>query len=236
MQTIRAMHPSAISLSRLLRDGTRAHHERMETLPCVARLSAPDLRLAEYRELLARMYGYYRPLEARLYAAPVPGIARELGLEPKSTALATDLAALGVAAAALPTAMPGDLPEAESEAARTGVLYVLEGATLGGTVLARRLRKTLGPRVSPALRFHGFYGEHTGDHWRRFRAALDRAGRFSEAECQAALEAARTTFEGLAGWLQRVAHLGDELHTKQNGGEHFSPGFGGLALVLTRGL
>jgi hypothetical protein len=90
--------------------------------------------------------------------------------------------------------------------------------------------------VSPALRFHGFYGEHTGDHWRRFRAALDRAGRFSEAERQAALEAARITFEGLAGWLQRIAQLGDEISQKQEPEEHSSSSFGGVALVVTRSL
>ena len=191
-----------MKLSAYLREHTRGHHDRIEAVPCMARLLAEDLGFEEYGAALARLYGYYRPLEARVYAAPVPALVTALELRPKHPALAADLGAWGLRRQTLPMAATGDLPRLDSEGARCGALYVLEGATLGGTVLARRLRAVLGARVDGALRFHGFYGEATGAHWRRFRDVLDTHCGADSAGAAEALRGAVEVYDSMTRWLE----------------------------------
>jgi heme oxygenase len=83
-----------------------------------------------------------------------------------------------------------------------GCLYVLEGATLGGQVIARRLQETLkiGPENGASF-FHG-YGRDAGHLWKSFRAAL--AAYASDRWRQEQIIAgARDTFTHFEDWLCR---------------------------------
>ncbi len=53
-----------------------------------------------------------------------------------------------------------------------GGLYCLEGATLGGRVIARHLRRHLGDPL-PAEAFLDFHGDSASAAWKRFGRALD---------------------------------------------------------------
>lgn len=60
--------------------------------------------------------------------------------------------------------------EGNSDDAAWGELYVIEGASLGGQLIARRL----GERFADAS--HHFFGlgrDRPGDHWRQFQQVLD---------------------------------------------------------------
>ena len=70
-------------------------------------------------------------------------------------------------------------------------MYVMEGSTLGGQVIARRLALPLRSLVP--------YGSRTGAMWRAFGAAA-RAS-LGPAERGLALEGARETFAVLQAWL-----------------------------------
>jgi heme oxygenase len=133
-----------------LRAATAERHARLERrLDIAARLESP----AAYGAWLERLYGFYRPLEARL-SADVSTRERALG-----------------------------------------VLYVLEGATLGGAVIARIVRRRLG--VTPA--FFGAGGAAIGARWRAFGAAVDAfAGGAAPADMRLA---ATECFEHLESWL-----------------------------------
>ena len=68
------------------------------------------------------------------------------------------------------------LPALGSAAQALGCLYVIEGSTLGGRELARRLDHLL-PRDSDAgRRFLFGHGARHGAMWREFCAALERCG------------------------------------------------------------
>ncbi len=63
-------------------------------------------------------------------------------------------------------------PSPESRAEALGMLYVLEGSTLGGRVI---LRELAGRGVDTgSLAFLDPYGKQAGDRWRGFIAVLDR--------------------------------------------------------------
>lgn len=112
---------------------------------------------ADYGRFLSAHARALPAVEAALAACDtIPAFA------PRSGALASDLAALG-----LP--MPGPLPLAppENEAAAFGALYVIEGSRLGGAMLARQV---------PAGLPHAYLSAaHAPGAWRVFGETLDRA-------------------------------------------------------------
>ncbi|MDP4026407.1 biliverdin-producing heme oxygenase [Methylobacterium sp. NEAU 140] len=150
--------------------------------------------LLGYRALLARLHGFH--------AAWEPAIGGALGdpafLDPRRRlgALVADLAALGLSPggiAALPAARPIRLPD---PAAATGALYVLEGSTLGGRLIARHIAALHGADAPCA--YYRAHGSGSGAMWAAFRGRLDA---LPEAGAPAAEAAAVATFEALRAWL-----------------------------------
>ena len=109
---------------------------------------------------MVRMEAFYRTLEPRLARTLAETMPSEY-LVPRVTRLRADLDALSLDWRSLPeTVIPLD-------ADGLGALYVLEGAAIGGQVIARHLDARLGFRSA----FFG--GEGVGPRWRAFRALLD---------------------------------------------------------------
>jgi heme oxygenase len=79
---------------------------------------------------------------------------------------------------------------------------VLEGATLGGKIIRKRLKEQLGASVEGALRFYDGYGAKAGPAWTAFRALLgeryDHAGPAAQA---AVVEGAHATFAAMERWM-----------------------------------
>lgn len=175
-----------------LRSETRPYHERLErTLAVFERVRSVE----DYRALLARFYGIYAPLEARL----APGAGAHAGRLRKTEALARDLRALGLRdeeIAALPRCE--GLPRVDSRARLLGYMYVLEGASLGGRIVSRHVREALGVGPEEGGAFFAGYGERTGEMWREFAAALEAGDPRDEAEV---VGAAVETFAAFEAWL-----------------------------------
>lgn len=151
----------------------------------------------EYVRTLEAFFGFYEPMEWALSALPRAGF--EFVPEAKAPRLAADLAALGEAdLARLPQC--GDLPQVASTAARVGVLYVLEGASLGGQIISRRLKERLGVEPETGGSFFRGAGERTGARWREFGRAAE-AAVASPDEISAAVESAKQTFAAFEAWL-----------------------------------
>jgi heme oxygenase len=183
-----------------LRSATREHHARLER-----GLDIPDSigNAGDYTRLLARMYGFYAPLEARLRS--FDDALREHGLcvqmRLKTHKLDLDLHALGWSVHAV-CALPlcAELPRLATEADALGCLYVLEGSTLGGQVIARRVRKVLQIDGDAGLAFFQAYGARTGQMWRRFVDGLN-AYPATDAQLEQATRSARETFTAMERWL-----------------------------------
>ncbi len=105
------------------------------------------------------------------------------GIRPKAPLLALDIEALGGDALTLPVARR--LPPTSTTEEALGVLYVLEGATRGGAVIAHMAR---GLDVS-----REFFGAYDSARWREFTAFVDLHGADSAA--------AVATFETMEAWV-----------------------------------
>lgn len=182
-------------LRHALRTATAEHHQRLERRLV---LLSPGLDRAAYRRVLVAYHGFYAPLEARL--APQASLIPELQWPRrlKTPWLERDLAALAVADQ--PPRCHA-LPTTESAAQAIGCLYVLEGATLGGRFLCRRLSAGIGLTPTHGLCFLHGYGPAGGAMWRAFLACL---GTFRQPpQRQAVTAAAVATFEAFEAWLER---------------------------------
>ena len=179
-----------------LRQDTRLAHEAIEAVPCMRRLLAPDYCVQEYRLLLARLLGYLEPLEARL--AAWPGARFHLACL-RSPKLRADLAALGMPNQARSEVHPSfDALDFRDESTRAGIIYVFEGATLGGQVIRRTLSAHLGPAVSSALSYFDCYNGAQGQVWRRTIQQIDHAPELDNERMGAS---ARMIFSSLSEWL-----------------------------------
>ena len=160
-----------------LRERTARIHAATEDLPLMRALLAPAADAETYDRYLSALHGVYLAVEPVLYANLSPALLSLLGVRPKLPALQQDRAALAMrldasprTLAALPApGLPSRMRTAvQDEPAALGGLYVLEGATLGGRVIARRLRQQWGPDCEMPFAFLEFRGANPGSEWRRF--------------------------------------------------------------------
>lgn len=182
-----------------LRTETREVHAALEAdLGLVAGAVTPG----RYRDVLARLLGFYAVLEERLdrwhQACPVIDWPDRR----KLPALVADLRALGVDAdrvAALPRCP--SVPPVEDVAQGLGALYVGEGATLGGRLLVRELS----PVAPEALTFFASYGAEVGRRWRHWQRVTNDWVGTDRARGDAVVAQAQGTFASLAQWLSPVS-------------------------------
>ena len=158
----------------------------------------------DYTAWLARFYGFYRPIEAKLTA-----LTSDTALFPllqarrQTPRLRDDLLALGLDPDGQPLAPAAGLPVLPSLASALGAYYVLEGSTLGGVLILKALEARLGSTIAGATQFFGGRGKSVGPMWQSFRAELDAFGEASPAERAEAVTGAQQTFQSMLTWCAR---------------------------------
>ena len=163
-----------------LREHTAAAHAALD-----ARVGKLDT-IEGYGSYLLGMYGFRQPLETALAEIALPGCLGGWRSRPLAPAIHADLADLGHAAVA---AAPAALPRMGDPSSLLGVLYVLEGASLGARLLYRRARR-LGMTERYGAR-HLALQAQGAVYWRRFLALLEDAPAFDPGD---AADAALATF------------------------------------------
>jgi heme oxygenase (biliverdin-IX-beta and delta-forming) len=190
----RPSEPGVPSVIGALRDATRSRHESLASSPGMSRLFACDYTISEYRAHLARLLGFFEPLENTAShganAETSPSVVR------RSTDLREDLRVMGASAhdiaaiercQRLPTFAPGGLH---------GYTYVVLGSTLGAKNIVKRLRAVLGPSAS-----FRFYGDEDGLYlaaWSAFRSELEGGG---ENDVEPICATAVGIFDAYAAWF-----------------------------------
>ena len=156
---------------------------------------------ALYQRLMERFWGFYRPLEAALAEISWPDGGARPDCTAKSPLIARDLDVLGTEN---PEKLPvcRDLPTVQNWREALGCHYVIEGATLGGSVIAKMIRRTPEARAAALpTAFFSPYGDDTGNRWRRFCSVL-RSHSGDGDVLVSAPPAAEATFACLERWLR----------------------------------
>ncbi|MBF9196191.1 biliverdin-producing heme oxygenase [Microvirga terrestris] len=178
-----------------LKTETRAAHDRIETAMDL------DRRIASreaYRDLLIRFYGFHKAWEEEAAGqAPDRGFFER---RRKTQHLVKDLEALGLKSEdiiRLPQCRPL-MPLLGSEAV-LGSMYVVEGSTLGGTIIAREVERRLGFTAETGCAYFRSYGRDIAAMWRSFGAVLLEAS--SPKVDDLIVESAQKTFTVMHDWL-----------------------------------
>lgn len=188
-----------MTLLERLKAETRPAHDRIEAgIDFPTRTASLDT----YRDLLVRFHGFHRAFERAAEAmAPNRDLVRSRRRTPL---LARDLSALGLSDGAI-GALPQcrDLMPLPAPAAVWGAMYVMEGSTLGGAVIARDVERRLGLCARTGCAYFRSYGRRTAAMWTSFGAALLAAS--APETDDLVVETAQRTFDALHLWLCEAA-------------------------------
>ena len=188
------------SLREQLKRATATLHLRVEAQ--LGLLESP-LSLVRYRQVLEAFYGFYAPVEIGLsrFSATAPPLG--LALRARAGLIESDLLALGVSRREL-MELPwcAELPRLSCREHLAGCLYVLEGACLGGQVVAKALQRQLEVAKESGASFFVGDADGTAARWRLVVIWLDSLVRAGAATEQI-VASARATFLALARWLEQ---------------------------------
>jgi heme oxygenase len=179
-----------------LKRATQRAHDRIEaTRPMRALMgSAPDA--ACVRAAIRGQAAVIAALEARAARSGPALRAPFADYVPRAPLAAADLERLGAA----PTWPEAETPALDGAAAWLGFRYVVEGSSLGGALIRRRLAERA-PDLPP-LGFFDPHGEARGAVWRAFCDRLDATLRDPRSRAAAA-NAANAVFAALTRSLER---------------------------------
>lgn len=187
-----------MTLLERLKTETRPAHDRIEKAMNLERRIATRER---YTNLLVRFYGFHSAWEKAAGALAPDRAFFESRC--KTKLLVRDLEVLG-----LPRDEIVRLPQCDplmplpSPAAVLGSMYVVEGSTLGGAIIAREVERKLGFGPETGCAYFKSYGREIAIMWKRFGARLLEA---SSPEADGMIvEAARKTFDVMHDWLCEV--------------------------------
>ena len=155
-------------IRKLLQEATAPAHQRLHNHAGLAAVASGTINKHDYICLLKRLYGFHRSFDEMLCAAgPAFQTGLDLRIRQRAFHIGQDLATLGVDKLTLANLPLCDaITPPVSCAELLGALYVVEGSTLGGRVLARALSSLLGPDGMDGRRFFFGYGEEHATMWR----------------------------------------------------------------------
>ena len=151
----------------------------------------------DYIQMLNWLYGFNAPIEAlirqQLTEENFPGITRRSRTE----YILWDIRESGVAAPEPETCE--QLPVIDSFHSALGALYVLEGSTLGGRIIAGMISRSL--ESIKSLSYFNGYGAETGNMWNAFKDFLNQP--FTAEQKQEIVTAAEDTFLTFKTWIDK---------------------------------
>jgi len=156
-------------VSEYLKQHTAEYHDAAEALFNSRKIFSKTFSLDDYKKIIGTNYLMLLHSEDRIFSRLSGTFGDTLQLEErkKLPLIEKDLAGLDLESR---TASEG--PEFATEHEALGAMYVIEGSTLGGNVIARQLSKTKGfDQVT--FHFFGCYGDQTGAMWKSFKEILD---------------------------------------------------------------
>jgi heme oxygenase len=180
-----------------IKQATAHLHDQLEQKMFVGQIMDGSLTFEQYQTILNVNYVTHFAVEDFLFSALSDELRQKLDIESriKLPALLRDFEEINLAVGISPKTTPGFI-DLNSDASILGAMYVLEGATLGGSVIAKRL-KTNEQLLPYNLNYHYYqvYGDQLGLKWKQFLEVLNV---IPEAEHEVAIKNAVRLFEHMA--------------------------------------
>jgi heme oxygenase len=180
-----------------LKAETLQSHEDLEKHPNLIAMGEGDMTLAGYADVLCRFYPFWLAVEQAAYVrADVKSVLPDIESRQLSANLLADLKALNTA----PAPAYHGIDWVDDLASAMGTIYVIEGSTLGGRVIVKRVMEQLKLTPEHGCSYYFGYGAETGAKWKGFMDGLA-ACNFTDAEADKVVAAATKTFDALNAWM-----------------------------------
>ena len=181
-----------------LKNDTKAAHVRVEKV-MVKELKAIN-SLEDYGKLLERLFLFYNPLESKVHQYIDQAILPDIEKRKHTQWILKDLKALNYNAN---TSTESKTQQITSTAYAVGVLYVMEGSTMGGQIISKMLKKQLGANTSTY--YFDSYSDETMDMWLSFKNSI--AQYETHLDKEEVFKGANETFSSLKEWLELTSIL-----------------------------
>ncbi|GAB0157345.1 biliverdin-producing heme oxygenase [Chryseobacterium sp. Alg-005] len=156
-------------ISEYLKQNTAEYHNAAEKLFNSEKIFNKTFTLEDYKKIIHSNYLMLLHSEDKIFDSLSQRFSEKLHLDQrrKLPLIQQDLQSLSLKDkdAAHPL-------EIENEHEALGMLYVIEGSTLGGNVIAKQLSRAEG-FDNITFHFFGCYQENTGSMWKNFKEVLD---------------------------------------------------------------
>ncbi|MGZ5272935.1 MAG: biliverdin-producing heme oxygenase [Kaistella sp.] len=157
-------------ISETLKANTKILHDRVEAKFNSGKIFDGTFDVNDYRNLLQYNYLFLLNFENAVFSVISAQNAEEINLENrrKLALIEKDLDVLSMEKSTV------QIPSAiKNEAEAFGILYVMEGSTLGGNMIAKQLSKN--PDFQEiTFSYFRCYGDKTGSYWKNFKEVMDR--------------------------------------------------------------
>jgi heme oxygenase (biliverdin-IX-beta and delta-forming) len=182
-----------MNLERLRRETLPAHNAVEQSVP----LMDDELDVGTYVSCLLKLHGIIAAWEE--WAAPnAPAWIRPLlAARRRGPLLVLDLIWFGADGSG--EARPS-LPEITDAAGLLGAMYVMEGSTLGGQLIARHVERVLGLTNGQGNAYFRGHNERTGQLWTEFCDAL--RTKVPDNETDTVIAAAKAMFGVFGSWMR----------------------------------
>ncbi|MGN6164585.1 MAG: biliverdin-producing heme oxygenase [Flavisolibacter sp.] len=150
---------------------------------------------ADYAAILKMFYGFFFPVQQKILTHISPDHLKDIEERRLASLILDDLQSINFPSQHI--TLCSELPEIKSAAQAFGALYVLEGATLGGRIIAKMLLRNSHLQLSEEnLSFFNGYKEATGIKWKIFQQALNQ--QFGQ---ELLVDTAKETFLLFRNWI-----------------------------------
>lgn len=152
-----------------LKNKTSIPHKNLEDLPISKSIVDPKVTIAAYGLYLSLMHDVVQHLEDRIYPM-VSEIIPDLIERRKLSLLENDLKHTSFEKKA--HFLPFENTENVSIPFAMGMVYVIEGSTLGGRYILKNIQENLGFDEEKGASYFAGYGNKTGSSWKKFLQIL----------------------------------------------------------------
>jgi heme oxygenase len=186
------------SFIKSLRQETAERHQELEDNQLSKKLLDPTVTLSDYQAYLTKLYSITLACELQVF--PVLGnILPDLRTRYKSALIVKDLSRTGLSDDQI-RALPIHQFDFSGIADAMGIMYVMEGSTLGGKVIYKHVNERLGLNPESGAAYFWGYGSQTGEMWKSFMSVLKEFA-FDNGDSVAIIESAKKTFTVINRWL-----------------------------------
>lgn len=157
-------------VSEYLKQNTAEYHDAAEKLFNSEKIFSKTFTVEDYKKIIHTNYLMLLHSEDKIFSSLADKFGEKLQLKQRAKLplIEKDLASLALEN----RTADSHILEFENEHEALGAMYVIEGSTLGGNVIAKQLSKTEG-FDEVTFNFFGCYQENTGPMWKNFKEVLD---------------------------------------------------------------